>query len=337
MSGTSRSFAEHLHRLARELTKKVKLRRGDVVVDIGCGDGTLLEGYHGLALRMVGVEPSMELCKFARKKGAKAYNEFFTTRTANKITDTEGHAKIVTATNVFAHVSDVHETLRGVYKLMTEDGIFVSESQYLVDLVQDTKYDMIYHEHLRYYSVTSLSHLLEQHDLEIFAVERVSTHGGSIRVYSRKKGGDRDEENDSVERLLAMEKRMRIGTRETFISFRRRVVTHKLQLISRLSAIAIHSKIAGIGAPDKANTLLTYCGLGPEIIKYLTELNPLKIGRYTPNTHVPIVNEEQLLQEDPPYALLLSWNFADEIISNLRKKGFKGKIIIPFPQIKVVG
>ncbi len=246
----------------------------------------------------------------------------------------EGRAKVVTATNVFAHIEDVHEVVGGVLELLDESGLFITESHYLLSLVETLQYDTIYHEHLRYYSLTSLKYLLEMHGLEVIHARTIPTHGGSIRVYAARRG--QYEVRESVAAILAREREMLTDAR--LQEFRRQVVLTKMGLHALLREIKQRGeRLYGIGAPSRASTLINYVGLDDAILDCVLEIKgSYKIGKYIPGTLIPVLEESKLFEDQPEYALLLSWHIADELIPKLKARGFRGSFVIPLPEPRVV-
>ena len=242
---------------------------------------------------------------------------------------------MVTATNVFAHIEQVNEVVLNIVSLLKDDGVFVSESHYLLPLIETVQYDTIYHEHLRYYSLTSLSYLLASHGLEVFRCKEIPTHGGSIRVYAARKG-QRAIDPSVTEQLKKEE--ASILKRSVLDAFAARVVQSKLALHALLADIKKRGEvIVGIGAPSRASTLINYTGLDDGIIDAVLEIEgSYKIGKYMPGTLIPVAHERKLYSEQPDYALLFSWHIADELIPKLRKLGYKGRFIVPLPEPHIV-
>jgi SAM-dependent methyltransferase len=261
---------------------------------------------------------------------------FFGTDATDRVLKEYEKADIITAANVFAHILDPNSVTANIVRLLKDDGIFVSESHYLLDLIRGLQYDTIYHEHLRYYSLHSIRYLLERNGCTIFNVERIPTHGGSIRVYSQK--GTRFPIDPSVASLLKEEEDAGL-TRDTWISdFRRRVTRSKIALHELLAPLVRDGKnIHGIGAPSRASTLVNYVGFGSDMLSAVLEIaGSKKIGFFMPGTDIPVDDEKRLYDEQPDYALLLSWHIADELMPNLKKRGFKGDFIIPLPEPRIV-
>ncbi len=331
-SGTTKILRENFAELSREVESLYPLQPNDLIIDLGANDGTLLSNFQKNGVRVFGIEPT-NAAKLAIARGVPSLISFFTKEVAARVRAEQGPAKIVTATNVFAHIEDIHNIMTGILTLLDEDGIFISESHYLHSLLETLQYDTIYHEHLRYYSLTSLKYLLQMHGLEIIHARRIPTHGGSIRVYATRK--DRHRVQPSVEKILQEEKRDLNA--DAFAKFKRAVVNSKLDLLALLKGIkADRKRIYGIGAPSRASTLINYVGLDNGILDCVLEIKgSYKIDKYIPGTIIPVVEEERLFSDQPEYALLLSWHIADELIPKLTARGFKGRYIIPLPTPRV--
>lgn len=327
-SGTTRILRENFAELYDEVMRLYPIRKEDLAVDVGSNDGTLLSNFHKGGHRVCGVEPT-DTYKIAVERGIPTINAFFGPAAAAAVVQRHGHAKIVTATNVFAHIENVHEIVESILSMLDDDGIFISESHYLLPLVETLQYDTIYHEHLRYYSLQSLKYLLEMHGLEIVHAKRIPTHGGSIRVYAAR-AGQRSVQS-SVAELLAVEDRELTWNR--FMEFRRRVSQSKLDLMALLRDIRSRGqRVYGVGAPSRASTLVNYVGLDDSIIDCVLEIQgSYKIGKLMPGTLIPVLEESKLFADQPEYALLFSWHIADELIPKLRQRGYRGKFIVPLP------
>lgn len=330
-SGTTKILRENFAELAQEVSQLYPLKSADLVVDIGSNDGTLLSNF-AKTCRVYGIEPT-NAGKLALERGIKTQISFFNRAAVNNALPSEGKAKIITATNVFAHIEDIHEIVDCILELLQDDGIFISESHYLLPLIETLQYDTIYHEHLRYYSVTALKYLLEMHGMEIIHTKRIPTHGGSIRVYASRKG--KYPPRDSVAQTLEIEGRELNDA--SLKSFRQKVVSSKLSLYALLRELKRNqARIYGVGAPSRASTLINYVGLDDGILDCVLEIKgSYKIGKYIPGTMIPVVDESRLFTEQPEYAMLLSWHIADELMPKLAGRGFKGQFIIPLPEPRV--
>lgn len=334
LSGTTRILRDNFKDLAHEASNLLGINDNDLVVDIGANDGTLLKPFAELGKKVLGIEPS-QAADLAKAAGIPMCKDYFSLDTAKKVTVEHGKAKCITAANVFAHIKDVHEIVAGIKHMLSSDGVFISENHYLLDLVETLQYDTVYHEHLRYYSISSLMALFAQHDLEIFRVKRIPTHGGSIRVYTAAKGLHPIDE--SVTKCLALEKSIGLVDGSVFPDFKQRVVQSKLALYQLLNELKQQGNtIFAIGAPSRSSTLVTYVGLDDGIIDCVMEVSQShKLNKYVPGTRIPVLDEEKLYREQPEYVVLFSWHIAEELAVNLRKRGYKGKFITPLPTPKV--
>jgi hypothetical protein len=331
-SGTTKILRENFAELYQECRSVMTMKPEDLIVDVGSNDGTLLSNFKNGGHRVHGIDPT-DMSKLATSRGIPSTTAFFNRESAAAVRKAEGPAAIVTATNVFAHIENVHEIVESILHMLRDDGTFISESHYLISLLETLQYDTIYHEHLRYYSLTSLQYLLNLHGLEVYHAKRIPTHGGSIRVYSARKGVH--PVRDTVAKILAEEQKIGIdGLR----GFKARVVQSKLQLLSLLQGLKQKGKrIYGIGAPSRASTLINYVGLDDGILDSVLEIKgSYKIGKYMPGTLIPVEEESRLFDDPPDYALLLSWHIADELIPKLRSRGYQGGFIVPLPEPRLV-
>ncbi len=337
LSSTSKALKNHYHELAELLTKEYTLESGDVVVDIGSNDGILLDGYKKPGIIRLGVEPS-KVADIAIAEGFDVFKDFFSLKIAEKILEKYGKAKVVTATNVFAHVDDLASFVKGLHFLLDVNGIFVIEAPYLIDLIDQTLFDTIYHEHLSYLSVTPMIRLFEKFGLEIFKVDRIpfGASGPAIRVFVQKKEGKRTLDK-SVSTITTFEKKWGIANIETYLNYAKKIAKVKKELLAiivKLQSTGVH--IGGFGASAKGNTLLNYFELTQKDIAYIAENNTLKQGLITPMSHIPIISDETFLKKMPEYALLLTWNYLDFFLekSEYIRKG--GKFIVPLPKPRIV-
>ena len=330
-SSTTKILRDNFADLYKDTIKMINLKSRDLVIDIGSNDGNLLSNFKNFH-RVLGVTPE-KIGKLAIKKGIPTIIDYFDNKTTKKILQKYGKAKIITATNVFAHIDNINNIVKNVLKTLDNDGIFITESHYLLPLIKTVQYDTIYHEHLRYYSVQSLNYLFKKHKLEIINTKEISTHGGSIRVYAARKGKYKISKNVK----LQLQKENKSLNKKSFNQFKQNVVNSKIKLFNIINKLKKGKKIIfGVGAPSRASTLINYIGLDQEIIDCVLEINgSYKIGNYIPGTKIPILNENILKQKKADYLLLFSWHIKDELKRNLKKKGFKGKFIIPLPNPKI--
>ena len=330
-SSTTKILRENFKELYKECKKIINISSEDLVIDIGSNDGNLLTNFKN-DHRVLGITPE-RIGNLAIKKGIKTLIKYFDKSTSDLVLKKFGKAKIITATNVFAHIDNVNSLMRNLLKILKDGGIFISESHYLVSLIETNQYDTIYHEHLRYYSLTSLKYLFNKYGMEIIHAKKIDTHGGSIRVYASRR--EKFKINKSVKKILDHEKKFLNW--KTFANFKKNVVSSKLDLYQMLQKIKINkNKIYGIGAPSRASTLINYVGLDENIIECVLEIDgSYKIGNYIPGKKIPILSEKKLYSDPPDYVVLFSWHIASELKLNLKKRGYKGKFIIPLPYPKI--
>ncbi len=333
-TGTTRILWDNFAQLANEVRDAVRLRPGDLVIDIGSNDGTLLRNFQPLGCRVLGIEPTLK-AQVANERGILSRMAFFTPAVAREVLTEHGPARLVTATNVFAHIPDIHAIIEGIGELLAPDGVFISESHYFADLVATLQYDTIYHEHLRYYTVRSLAALLRPHGFRLIRARRIPTHGGSIRVYATR---DLSAAVDgSVAALLAEEEGLVAGS-PRLRAFREQVLRSKLDLVALLRHLKQAGKrIVGLGAPSRASTLINYAGLDDGLLDCVFEIaGSTKIGRYMPGTVIPVREETALYEEQPDYALCLSWHIWEELKPKLERRGFRGDFIVPLPTPRII-
>ena len=328
-SGMTRILRDNFAELYAESSKMLGLAKDDLIVDVGSNDGTLISNFQNGGHRILGIEPT-DVSKIANERGINTIQRYFSKEVGREVRDTYGPAKVVTAANCFAHIEDVHAIVEGITEMLAPDGVFISESHYLIGLLDDLQYDTVYHEHLRYYSVGSLAHLLEMHGLEVFHARKIPTHGGSIRVYAARKGTRAVQ--PSVKQMLDAEPRGD-AMRKRLADFRHDVMLSKLRLHALIRDIKEGGgRICGISAPSRASTMINYVGLDSAIIDYVCEIEgSLKIGKCMPGTLIPVVEESRMFADQPDCAIIFSWHIASELAPKLRAKGFKGKLVTPLP------
>jgi hypothetical protein len=328
-SGTTKLLRDNFADLYSEASAMLNLSAHDLIVDIGSNDGTLLSNFQNGGHRILGIEPT-DVAAIARQRGIATLSRYFTPEVAADVRREHGPARVVTAANCFAHIEDVHSIVEGISHLLAPDGAFISESHYLIGLMDTLQYDTIYHEHLRYYSLGSLAHLLQMHGLEVFHARAIPTHGGSIRVYAGRRGVR--PVSAAVASMLAAEPRGD-ALRARLDAFRGEVMRSKLRLLAMIGKLKESgARICGISAPSRASTLINYVGLDEAIIDYVCEIaGSLKIGKTMPGTAIPVVEESRLFTDPPDCAIVFSWHIADELAPKLRAKGYRGKLISPLP------
>jgi hypothetical protein len=338
VSGTSAVFVDHLQRYAHDV-RVLHMKPGELAVEIGSNDGTLLRSLATTDVRVLGIDPAVEIAAAATESGVETWPEFFTTETAQRIVATRGHAKVVLANNVFAHADDLRGMATAIKSLLTDDGVFVFEVSYLVDVIEKTLFDTVYHEHLAYHSLGPLSWFFADLGMSLVDAERVPTHGGSIRVTVSRSPGQRS--SDRLCALIAAEEKLGLplSTELRFAELRDRIDDRKRELRRLLLGAKMGGKrIAAYGAPAKATTLLHSFDLHREVFDYVVDDSQHKQGRYLPGTAIPIVPSSALEDRRPDYVVILAWNFADSIVVKLAPFiAGGGKVVVPLPNVTVHG
>ena len=335
LTGSSESLIHYYSKLASRLTDRFGLSPGDTVIEIGSNDGTFLKAFRSLGLEVLGIEGASKSCEIAVADGVPVVQQFFGQGLASTIKERlrpGSKVRLVLAMNVLAHTDNINEFLDEAASLIGPDTVFVSQSHWLAELVRKFEFDTIYHEHLRYYTLTSLISLFKRHGLHVEDAELTDFYGGSILVYARS---STSEETAGVKSIMAEEAGIDIP--ESLRDMKRELLRNRARLLNLLVELRESGKrVVGIGAPMKASTLLNFYGITPDLVAYIGEVNQLKVGTVVPGVRIPVVHEDVLFQEQPDYALLLSWNMADFLIPKLRSSGFRGKFILPVPNVEVI-
>lgn len=333
-TGLTNMLVKNFQSLAELITKKYSATDKDLIVDIGSNDGTLLKGFKEKGMRVLGIEPT-NIAKIANNNGIETIQSYFNEKVADDILKNHGKAKLVAATNVFAHILDIPELMKNINKILDDDGVFISESQYLVDIIEKLEFDTIYHEHLRYYSLKPLIKLFSLNGFALVDAERIPAAGGSIRAYAMK---GRRKSGEGLKKIIEEEERAEIYNPATLKKFADRVMKAKYELVSLLlNCKKSGARIVGLGGAGRSNTLLNFTKIDNSILDYNCEKKGSpKIGLFTPGAHIPIVDEEKLFQEQPEYALMLSWHIGEELMKKVRQLGYKGKFILPLPEPKII-
>ena len=333
-SGLTNMLVRNFRSLAELLTEKYNLTSKDLIVDIGSNDGSLLQGFKEKGMPVAGIEPT-DAADAANANNIPTVQDFINKKSVKEVTDKYGKAKIVTATNVFAHINNMSELIPNIKDLMAEDGVFVSESQYLMAIVEKLEFDTIYHDHLRYYSLKPLEYLFNSFDCTLVDAERISAAGGSIRVFAMK--GKR-EQSERVKELMRQEEKMGIYDARFWDGFKKQVMEAKNELLALiLQCKKEGAQIVGLTSSARSNTLLGFTGINSQFLDYIGEKSGSpKIGLFTPGTHIPVVDEKEIIKNQPDYVLVLSWHIGEELMEIMRKLGYKGKFIIPLPKPKII-
>ena len=334
-SGITKELAIYQDAFVEDAIADLAIKSDQLVVDIGSNDGTLLSGFKQRGIRVLGVEPT-NIANIARDQGIETLQAFFDEDTARKIVEAHGQAKVATATNVFAHVAKLGSFIRGLEQLLAPDGVFILENHYLLDVIEGGQFDTIYHEHLRTYSLKSIVKLFEFFDFTCVDARRVSRYGGNIRVYVAKGKGRLVK--PSIAKLLKAEDDFGLSRPECYAGFRARAEKVKLDLLK----LALDCKDKGLSfvgnsCPGRCSTLLNYVGIDRMLMPYICEQpTSLKLGLYLPGMHIPVVDNERLIREQPDYVVLLAWHYGEPIAAQLRARGLKSKLVMPLPELRLL-
>lgn len=337
VSSTSPTFVDHFKQYAERITERFNLGNTSFVIDVGSNDGVLLKPLQEAGIRVLGIDPAGNIADQATSDGLPTIAEYFTPAVAKDIAKQHGLANIITANNVFAHTDYVDSFTAAVKEVLAADGVFIIEAQYLGDLLTNNLFDIVYHEHVCYYSVHPLVTFFSKHDMEVFDVEQLPVHGGSIRVYVQHADGPHDR-HQRLDNILQQEIQQGLTSLTPYQDFAHRIDRNKVTLQTMLRQLKSQGKrIVGYGAPAKATTLMHVLGLDQSTLDFIIDDAPLKQGLVMPGTHVPIVSSDHLYNENIDYCLILAWNFAEPIMANHAKFAQRGgHFIIPVPEAKLV-
>ena len=335
-SSFSDLMLKHAQQAAERYIREFSLKKDSLVTEIASNDGYFLQYFKARTVPCLGIEPAANIAKVAREKGIETLVEFFGEALAKQLAGAGRQADLILGNNVFAHAPDTNDFVAGLGALVKARGRIILEFPYAADFIEKTEFDTIYHEHVFYFGLTALVPLFQRHGLEIFHVERVPIHGGSLRLFAGIPGAHAKQ--SSVDALLQEEKSKGVATFSYYEGFAKRVIELKQSLVSLLADLKRQGKsVAAYGASAKGSTLLNFFGLGKDTLDFVADRSSYKQSRLTPGTHIPIVPAARLAEARPDYTLLLTWNFADEILEQqqaYRQKG--GKFIMPIPQVKIV-
>lgn len=335
-AGISEPLRVYQRAFADGIIQSFAVPKSSLCVDIGSNDGTLLTGFRSHGMRTLGVEPT-NMARYARdENGIETMQSFFSEAVGRDIASTHGRAAIVTMTNVFAHMAPLGEVMRGLVQLLDEKGIFITESQYLLDVLEGNQFDGIYHEHVRTYSLKSLVSLMPYYGLEVFDVQRASRYGGNIRAYVARRGTH--PVHPRVGELLQLEVDRRLFEPATWAAWRERVTENRWKFLQlAYEAKSKGQRFVADSCPGRGAVLVNYYGLDETVLPYIAQIpGSEKVGKYLPGTSIPIVDNNVILDEQPDYIVILAWHYADYIIEQWRRKGVKSKFVLPLPQFRVV-
>jgi len=337
VTGTSDTIAAHNVGYAKTVVEFTGAGASDLIVEVASNDGSLLKRFAAHGVRTLGVEPATNIAEQANAAGVPTVNRFFSAACAAELREQHGPARAVIGNNVLAHVDEPVDLLRGFKTLLDERGLAIVEVPELAEFVERLEYDTVYHEHLSYFSVTSLMRVCEEAGLRIVRVERYPVHGGSARMYAAPVERVREHASE-VRAMSDAEHRSGIARPERLHQFARDVEAQRTELLALLDGLIAQGKtIGGYGAPAKGNTLLNYCGVTTERLPWTVDKSPLKVGLFTPGSHIPVLPVSELLARQPDYCLILAWNFADEIRrqqAEFAKRG--GRFVLPIPRPRII-
>jgi SAM-dependent methyltransferase len=337
VSGTSSVFVKHFEEYFLYIKSRFSPSKSGLVVDIGSNDGTLLKFFKDDGYTVLGIDPAQNLSTYSKNSGIDTIVDFFSHSVANEILAKYGKASVITANNVFAHIDDLRSCVEAAKNLLADEGVLVFEVSSLVDVFEKKLFDTIYHEHLDYHSVKPLVIFLDSCGLKLVEVERVMSHGGSIRVSAQLKSNSR-KQGESVREALLLESELGLDRIETIRDFYCQIDLVKYELYRLLVGLKEKGKsIVGFGAPAKMTTLLYHLGINKDLLDFIVDDSPLKQGRFTPGLHIPILDSRALYEKKPDYVLILAWNFSDSIVKNHSAySNSGGKFIIPLPSIEII-
>lgn len=337
-SSFSDSWLQHAKNYTELMIDRFKLDTKCQVIEIASNDGYLLQYFAEKGIPIHGVEPAKNIAAAAIEKGIPTISEFFGVKLANKMKKNGLQADLLLGNNVLAHVPDINDFVGGMKIVLKANGVITMEFPHLMRLVEGNQYDTIYHEHFSYLSLLAVDKIFRAHELTVFDVDEIETHGGSLRIYARHANEENVEVSSRVGALIDREIQAGYDKIQTYVTFSETVKKTKWKLLEILIDIKLKGKrIVGYGAPGKGNTLLNYCGIRSDFLDYTVDRNPYKHGRYTAGTHIEIMPPEKIDSDRPDYVLILPWNLKDEIIRQLSYiKEWGGKFIVPIPEAEII-
>lgn len=336
-SSYSDSWLRHAERYAGAMTERFSFDSTSQVIEIASNDGYLLQYFHNRDIPVLGIEPAANVAEVAVARGIPTRVAFFGRETAGQLV-TEGRtADLMIGNNVLAHVPDLNDFVAGFKMVMKPDGIATLEFPHLLRLIAENQFDTIYHEHFSYFSLTTAEKVFAAHGMRVFDVEQLASHGGSLRIFICHANTDRPT-LDSVAELRNEEAAAGLGALDAYADFAQRVAKTKRRLIAFLIGAKADGKtVAGYGAPAKGNTLLNYCGVGPDLIDYTVDRSPHKQGTFLPGSRIPVYHPDHISETRPDYVLILPWNLTREIMEeNSHIRDWGGRFVVPIPTVKIL-
>jgi SAM-dependent methyltransferase len=337
-SSMSRTWLEHSHRYVNMISERLRLNEKSMVVEVASNDGYLLQYFLGKDIPCLGIEPTDCTAQVAIAKGIPVIEDFFGTTLARRLAYEGKSADLILGNNVLAHVPDINDFVEGLKLLLKQTGTITMEFPHLLQLIQNTQFDTIYHEHFSYLSFGTVCSIFRKHDLEVYDVEELPTHGGSLRIYAKHSANLSLDISEHVSLLLEKEMRAGMDAVDFYINFKNQVLRVKLDFLSFLiDTKRSGKKVAAYGAAAKGNTLLNFCGVKNDLIEFVVDAAPSKQGRFLPGSHIPVVKEELLKEKKPDYIIIFPWNIQDEIMKQLHYiRGWGARFIVCIPHLKVL-
>ncbi len=334
-ANTSNHMQDHFQELSKKIINNFSINKDDLIIEIGNNDGGMVRFFNDLGYQHLGVDPSKNVSDFAKSLGVNVLNDFFNIKTAKQIKNEYGKAKVFLSANTLAHIPDINSVFEGINFLLADDGVFITEYPYLINVLDQISYDQIYDEHVFIFSLTSIQNICKKFNLEVFDVEKLQTAGGSLRYYIARKGFKNISGN--VKSILLSENKYSLYSEKTYLNFKDKCETSKIELKSLLDKLSESKTIVSYGATSKTTTIFNYCDINTTNICFITDTTPNKQGKYSPGKHIPIYNYEYFRKNIPDYCFLGAWNHSSEIFK--KEKNFfseQGKWITHTPSPKVL-
>ncbi len=335
-SSYSDSWLEHSRRFADMATARLNLREGDLVAEAASNDGYLLQYFRGHGLRVLGIEPARNVAAVSSARGIATESVFLGRDSGARLRLEQGTARLVIANNVIAHVPDLHDFIGGLESLMDDGGTLTVEFPHLLNLLREVQFDTIYHEHFSYYSLIAMENVLARHELRVWDIEKLPTHGGSLRLWVVRNADSRVEQA-SVAEIRELEASAGLNGLDTYRAFGPLVAARKRDVLRFfIDAREAGKSVAGYGAPAKGNTLLNYCGIGTDMLEYTVDRNPAKQGMLLPGSRVPVYAVERLRETKPDYIFILPWNIRDEVVAQTSfARTWGARYVVAMPKVEV--
>lgn len=337
-SSYSASWLEHARQYAEMMIQRFSFNDKSQVIEIASNDGYLLQYFQQKNIPVLGIEPTANTAEEAKKKGIESVVDFFGVKLAKKLIKQNIKADLLLGNNVLAHVPDINDFVAGMKIILQPKGVITMEFPHLVQLIENNQFDTIYHEHFSYLSFTTVKSIFAKHGLELFDVDEIPTHGGSLRIYAKHTGDESKPVTKNVKNIIDKEKKIGISELNYYKGFSSKVNKIKTELLQFLiEQKKVGKKVAGYGAAAKGNTLLNYCGIKNDLINFVADASPYKQGKYLPGSHIPVVNEKKIKDEKPDYILILPWNIQSEIKKQINYiSDWNAKFVVAIPELIII-